>query len=197
MRLWGQEKQNQSEAVGGEFEQAAARVTAAVEPDPTGAGGPADEGQDGLLIRPEWANGAARLIFLPAAKFSHPAFALTDDEAERITPQMQAFMQAIADKYAPELLGRLANKYPEFFDLTAAVGILYWQKWRYVSQIRRMEAMEAERMRAENQRPAERAEAETFAAAAVASGSFIPGAPAPSVEQPKAGERDGQGRLII
>jgi|SRR5579859_1498313 len=152
------------------FEAAAARVTA--EPVPGSdeevsrnasqvAGAMSEEK---MIIREEWAEGAARLCFLPAARLLHPAYALTDEEAESISPQMQAFLQAVADKYAPALLARLAGKYPEFFDLAAAVAVLHYQKWKLVSHIR---AVEAQRMAAERQQPKEAAEAEAFARAAV------------------------------
>jgi len=175
--MWGRSKESGAETIGGDFEQAAARVSAAVEPDnaPEASGEGLEGAEDSLLIRPEWAEAAARLVFLPAARLSHPAYALSDEEAERISPQMQAFLQAVADKYAPELLGRLANKYPEFFDLTAAVGVLYWQKWRYVSQIRQMEA---------------RARAEEGDGAKPASDSAIP-------TRPKAVERDANSIRVI
>jgi len=142
MKLWGQSKEN-SGATGGEFEQAAARVTAEDVPRAAGAdGAEVPDGEDRLEIRPEWAEAAARLCFLPAARLSHPAYALTDEEADVISPKMQAFLQAVADKYAPAALGRVANKYPEFFDLTAALGVLYWQKWRFVSKMRALDAAE-------------------------------------------------------
>jgi len=193
MQMWGRSKQHQSAEIGGDFESAAARVTAEVEAEPvpgTVAGEP--EAENSLTIRPEWAETAARLCFLPAAKLWHPAYALEDSEAAAIAPQMQTFLQAVADKYAPAAVGRLANKYPEFFDLAAALGVLYWQKWRYVSHIRRVEAE-----RAEMQQRKERGEAEAFAADAVASGQFIPGTAAPSESKLKAGDRDEEGRLVI
>src|SRR5205809_6715307 len=125
MKLWGQKSETESQPqAGGSFEEAAARVSAEVEQTHSPDGGAPGEGeQDSLAIRPEWAEAAARLCFLPAARLSHPAYSLTDEEAEQISPKMQAFLQAVADKYAPAMLGRVANKYPEFFDLTAALGV--------------------------------------------------------------------------
>jgi hypothetical protein len=143
MKMWGQSKQHQNAVAGGdEFDAAAARVSAEVaEPGP-GAAAVEPEPENSLEIRPEWAEAAARLCFVPAAKLVHPAYALEDGEAAAISPQMQAFLQAVADKYAPAALGRVASKYPEFFDLAAALGVLYWQKWRHVSRIQRLEAEE-------------------------------------------------------
>jgi hypothetical protein len=144
--------------------------------------GPVEETGEGdaLVIRPSWADAAARLCFVPAARLAHPAYALTDEEAEVISPKMQAFLQAVADKYAPAAFSRVANKYPEFCDLTAALGILYWQKWRYVSKLKQMEA-------------AERAEAER---AAAAHPRGFPGEVQPPA-RPKVGERDEDGVLVI
>jgi hypothetical protein len=197
MKLWGQKSETESQSnpqAGGSFEEAAARVTA--EPVPGSdeevtrnaaeLAGAVEEG-DSLAIRPEWAEAAARLCFLPAARLSHPAYSLSDEEAEQISPKMQAFLQAVADKYAPAMLGRVANKYPEFFDLTAALGVLYWQKWRYVSKLRQWEA-EQEREAAAKARASE-------AAPAVVSVE-LPATPPPR-SRPKVGERTEEGALVI
>ena len=98
---------------------------------------------------------------------------MTDEEAETITPQIQALLQAVADKYAPALVGRVASRHPELFDAAAALGVLYWQKWRMVSKLRE-------------------AEAAAKAAAAPPSDRVI-SLPVP----PKVGERDASGTLVI
>jgi len=183
MKLWGQSKENSGEA-GGDFEAAAARVTAGSDEEVTRNAAEvtaAIEDGDAFEIRPEWAEAAARLCFLPAARLSHPAYALTDEEAEVISPKMQAFLQAVADKYAPAALGRVANKYPEFFDLTAALGILYWQKWRFVSKMRALDAVD-------------RAKAEVEIKPASDS-IDLPGVSLPL--RPKVGERTEDGALVI
>jgi hypothetical protein len=182
MQLWPKSKESNA-ARGGDFEEAAARVTVAAGESPADAAMAGVESGDRLDIRPEWAQAAARLCFLPAARLSHPAYALTDEEADSITPQIQALMQAVADKYAPALVGRVASRHPELFDAIAALGVLYWQKWRLVSRLQREEALLREaRMGAEAQQPKERAEADAFAAAAVASGTLPGTGGAPSVE---------------
>jgi len=141
--MW-KKAEKQSVTAGGDFEAAAARVTVEPEPADELPGAEAEAAPaEAFLIRPEWANAAARLCFLPAARLSHPAFALTDEEAEKITPQFQALMQAVSDRYAPALLGRVANRHPELFDAAAALGVLYWQKWRYVAKLRQIEAQQA------------------------------------------------------
>jgi hypothetical protein len=185
MGLWGNKN---SETTGGDFDAAAARVTAEVQTESPADAIAADSAAgDRLEIRPEWAEAAARVCFLPAAKLSHPAYALTDEEAEQITPPIQALLQAVADKYAPALVGRMASRHPELFDAIAAVGVLYWQKWRMVSKLRALET----RMAADKQQPQERDEAEAFATATVAE-AF------PKVaERPKVGERTEDGALVI
>lgn len=186
MKLWGQKSEAESHPqTGGSFEEAAARVSAEVPREDAPQGAESEEG-DSLAIRPEWAEAAARLCFLPAARLSHPAYSLTDEEAEIISPKMQAFLQAVADKYAPAMLGRVANKYPEFFDLTAALGVLYWQKWRYVSKLQQFEA--------EQKREAAKAAANEEAPS-VASVE-LPLDPAPA-RRPKVGERTEDGALVI
>jgi hypothetical protein len=191
MGLWSKDKESNAAALGGDFEQAAARVTVAGE-SPADAVAAGVESGDRLDVRPEWAQAVARLCFLPAARLSHPAYALTDEEADSITPQIQALMQAVADKYAPALVGRVASRHPELFDAVAALGVLYWQKWRLVSRLQREEAL----LRAETQQPKERAEAEAFAAAAVASGN-LPGVSVPGAPSPQAGERGADGVRVI
>jgi hypothetical protein len=194
MSLWGKKSEtetgNQSQPqAGGSFEEAAARVSAGSDEEVTrnaSETAAAIEADDSLAIRPEWAEAAARLCFLPAARLSHPAYSLTDEEAEIISPKMQAFLQAVADKYAPAMLGRVANKYPEFFDLTAALGVLYWQKWRYVSKLQQFEA--------EKQREAAARARASEDAPAVASVELPPD---PPPARPKAGERDREGVLVI
>lgn len=203
--MWRRNKETETETLeerqdprtvgtGSDFEAAADRVAAQAVPAP---GDPLDEvvradaDNERLEIRPEWAQGVARLCFLPAARLSHPAYALTDEEADKIAPQIGALMQAVADKYAPALVGRVANKHPELFDAIAAIGVLYWQKWRLVSRLMREEEKARLRMRAENQQPKEREEAEAFARTAVASVTLP--------EEPKLqpGDRAADGSLVI
>jgi hypothetical protein len=202
--MWGRKTETEAsngnpQAGGSDFDAAAARVTAEQDIADTGAAavrGLAEAADaDRFEIRPEWAEAAARLCFLPAAKLSHPAYALTDEEAEKISPQIGALMQAIADKYAPALVGRVANRHPEFFDAVAAIGVLYWHKWRLVSRLLREEeaARRAqERIGADKQRPGERAEAEAFARSTVASGTLPPDS-----LPLRPGDRAADGSLVI
>ncbi|HLZ50832.1 MAG TPA: hypothetical protein VKP61_08785 [Candidatus Acidoferrum sp.] len=114
--------------------------------------GPRVEVETQFIILEEWAEGAAKLCFVPASRLIHPAFKLTDAEAEDIGPKMQAFLQAVCDKWAPPLVARLMGKYPEFFDLLGAVSVLHYQKWRYVQKIVAWEAQK----KAEASQPGER-----------------------------------------
>ncbi len=136
--MWGFNKKNQNERPGSiDFDSAAARVTAA---DPLIAEAAAataieEDADEALIIKQEWAIVAVKGAFYPAARYLHPAYAVDNDEAEQIAPKMQVFLQSLADKYAPAAIARLANRYPEFWDLAAALGVLYYQKWRAVSQL--------------------------------------------------------------
>ena len=183
MALWSKGKENNAAATGGEFEEAAARVTVAAVESPADEAAAGLASGDRLEVRPEWAQAAARLCFLPAARLSHPAYALTDEEAEKITPQIQALLQAVADKYAPALVGRVANKHPELFDAAAALGVLYWQKWRLVSHLRELEAAERAAGAEKTPRPP------------APSSIDLPGVSLPL--RPQTGERDETGVRVI
>lgn len=184
--MWGRKEQNQeaeSHPGGIEFETAAARVTAD-SPEIAAEIHVAFEGEEeSLLIKPEWAIVAVKGCFYPAAKFIHPAYAVADDEAEKISPQMQVFLQAIADKYAPAAIARIANRYPEFWDLAAALGVLYYQKWRAVSKL----VAEETKARAEAGANAKRVEGEVI----------VMPPPAEAPEEKVVGGRMRDGSLVI
>src|SRR5260370_39886548 len=56
---------------------------------------------------------------------------------------MQTFLQRVADKIAPAMLARVVNKYPEFADLVAMLGVFYYQKYRLVRSLKIRERKEA------------------------------------------------------
>jgi hypothetical protein len=142
--MWTKKK---NEAAGGEsFESVAATLTEKPEEVSQQARESVAEipsGEERFEIRLEWADATTRACFLPLARFDHPAWALDDNDAAAVAPKMQAFLQAVADKYAPQVLGKFATKHAELFDLTMAVGVLLWSKFRYVTAIKRQEALEA------------------------------------------------------
>ena len=183
--MWGFNKKNQNERPGSiDFDSAAARVTAA---DPLIAEAAAataieKDADEPLIIKQEWAIVAVKGAFYPAARWIHPAYAVNDAEAAKVGPKMQVFLQAVADKYAPAVVGRLASRYPEFWDLFGAVGILYYEKWRAVSQLI---AEEEERVRnAKNVTPI----------------TVMPSPAAETEEEPErkvVGERMRDGTLVI
>lgn len=92
------------------------------------------EQEDRFLIRPEWARETVKSCFVPLAVYHHPSWELTDGEAERARPQMQVFLQAVADRYVPAILSRFATRHAELFDLTFALALLYWVKWKVVKR---------------------------------------------------------------
>jgi hypothetical protein len=108
----------------------------AEKPEVAAAPGASEEPEEeALKVKPAWAVVAAKGVFFPAAKWIHPAYALTDEEAVRVAPEMQVFLQSLADKYAPVAVSRIANRYPEFADLIAALGTVYYHKWRAVKKL--------------------------------------------------------------
>ena len=139
--MWfDKKKEVQTEAAsprpgGIDYETAAARVTAEDPEVAAAADAFVEADEEALIVKPEWAIVAVKGCFYPAAKWIHPAYAIDDGEAAQISPKMQVFLQTVADKYAPAAISRLANRYPEFWDLVAVLGVLYYQKWRAVSKI--------------------------------------------------------------
>lgn len=144
-------KQKNEKTVGGsDYDAAAAQVTATAPTSEVGDTAPVGEvAEDRLTIRPEWAAYVSHAAFFPASKLIHPAYALTDEEAQILSPKMEIFLQEVADKYAPALLGRLTNKYPALFDILAAVAVLHFQKMKLVKHLRAEEAKERARIEAE------------------------------------------------
>src|SRR5260370_2604012 len=145
-RMWGKKKEqteaNQSRPGSIDFDSAAARVTAA---DPLIAAAAAttaieEHAEEALIIKQEWAIVAVKGTFYPAARWIHPAYAVNDPEAAKVGPKMQVFLQAVADKYAPAVVGRLASRYPEFCDRLGPGGVLYYEKSRAISQLLAAEA---------------------------------------------------------
>lgn len=83
-------------------------------------------------IQPKWARGAVKACFMPLAKYQHPAWLLTDEEAEAVRPEMQGFLQAVFDKYVPTFLNAWASRHSEFANLAFAMGTLCYLKYQTV-----------------------------------------------------------------
>lgn len=96
-----------------------------------------------FVIQPRWARGAVKACFIPLAKYQHPAWALTDEEAETVTPEMQTLLQATFDRYVPNVLNTWAARHTEIANLIIGLGSLYYMKYQAVNQV--MLAEEAER----------------------------------------------------
>jgi hypothetical protein len=90
-------------------------------------------------IQPQWARGCVKVPFWALAKYSHPSWAVNDEEAERVRPEMQIFLQQIFDKYVPSLLNSWAAKHSEFTNLALAMVALGYVKYTVVR-----DAVEAE-----------------------------------------------------
>jgi hypothetical protein len=128
---------------GSAFEDTARQFSESPRPEESSA--PLVEKEEKLNVKIEFAQGALEYCFVPLARLDHPAWALTELESAKGAPAMQAFLQMVADKLAPALLARVVNKYPEFADLVAMLGVLYYQKYRLVRSLKIAEAEAAKR----------------------------------------------------
>ncbi len=89
----------------------------------------------GITVKDKWARGVVKVCFLPLAKYDHPAWRLTDSEAEMARPEMQEFLQALSNRYTPGLLARFEKRHPEFVDMLVAMVSLYYVKYKAVSLV--------------------------------------------------------------
>ena len=128
---------------GGDFDEAAARVTSVPLPKENAGGSEPEqqEREERFTIREEWAEGTLRAIYWPLAEFHHPAWVITEEEARAGGPHLLPLMQAIADRYAPAFLGRLANRHSELFDALGFFAVLTWQKMKIVNRAIQEEAV--------------------------------------------------------
>ncbi len=191
--MWGK---NKNENPGGtDFESAAARVTAADMTDPLEAesaearaafanaiadGIPGDEGET-LEIRPEWAVAIARSPYALVAKFYHPAFALSDEQAEKLGPKLLPLIRKVTDVWIPKWLAGASNRNPEMTDAVLALAMTGYVQWMHVQKIQ-----ESEREAAEN---AKRVKGERV--------TEMPLRSDPAVEPRIVGERLADGSLVI
>ena len=186
MSLFSKKQQSQAAAeTGGDFEAAAARVTAEVEevPVPGAAEGQPEKEGVSLLIRPEWAVFVGRSLFGVGAKFYHPAFALSDEQAEALGPKLLPLIQKVTDEWVPTWLGSVGNRNPELFDAVAAIAVTGLVQWQYVAKVRKMEAEQAAARQAERQ--------------ADAGGGAVTDAAFPLPPKPKVGDIDAEGFRVI
>jgi hypothetical protein len=115
-----------------------------------------DEPQDGpepperFIVSDEFAREFVKMPFAALAKFVHPGFAISDEEAEhgaRIhrglvmqimpapRPPMQVCLQELADKYAPAMLAKMADNHRPLLTLIVAMSALGYAKWQTVAAI--------------------------------------------------------------
>ena len=156
--MWGSKNQKTDGITSGggiDFESAAARVTAAEVADPLEAESAearafvanamaADEGGE-LEIRPEWAVAIARSPYALIAKFYHPAFALSDEQAEKLGPKLLPLIRKVTDVWIPKWLAGASNRNPEMTDAVLALAVTGYVQWMHVQKIQ-----ESEREAAEN-----------------------------------------------
>jgi len=129
--------------IGDEFEEAASQAVGTEPMHETEQAEVREVNQDRFLIKPEWAENTVKVLFIPLAVKDHPAWRLSDEEARHVGPKMQEALQAIADRYAPDLLAKVSSRHPELFNLVGVLAVLYYQKWRFVVSVKQFEASEA------------------------------------------------------
>ena len=150
--MWGAKNKNQNPG-GIDFDTAATRVTA--EPAPESdeevtrnanevADAMADAEGETLEIRPEWAVAIARSPYAIVARFYHPAFALTDEQAEKLGPKLLPLIRKVTDVWIPKWLAGVSNRNPEVFDAVAALAVTGYVQWVNVQKIQQAEREAAE-----------------------------------------------------
>jgi hypothetical protein len=143
-----------SAAAPDEIDQAA-QETEAVSSSATASGvrvAEPDHGSDLFTITPDIAMAMVKGCFSPLAKYDHPAWALSDEEAGPVVPKMQAAIQAVLDRHMPEFMITMMNKYPEMLSLTYAMAMLYYVKFKAVRLLRMEEYRQEQKRLAEARR---------------------------------------------
>jgi hypothetical protein len=144
---------------------------------------------DEFTITPDMAMAMVKGCFSPLAKYDHPSWALTDEEASPVVPKMQAAIQAVLDRHMPQFMMQMMNKYPEMLSLTYAMVLLYYMKFKAVRLIRMEEYREeqkrlAELKKAEAQSKVERDKELIYAPEAPADDLTVSGLDLPREEPP-------------
>jgi hypothetical protein len=153
--MWGSKSKSENQAGGTDFETAAARVTAEALPNPEdpisfekpgdgNSNAPEDESGDRLEIRPEWAVFLARSPYALVAKFYHPAFALSDEQAEKLGPKLLPLIRKVTDVWIPSWLAGVSNRNPEMTDAVFALAVTGYVQWMHVQKVMQAEAEAAE-----------------------------------------------------
>lgn len=191
---WFKDKsQSPNQNPGGiDFDTAAARVTAETEDTGVefakelrdnvhGSAAAAEDDGETLEIRPEWAVFLARTPYALVSKFYHPAFALSDEQAEKLGPKLLPLIRKVTDVWIPSWLAGVSNRNPEMTDAIAALCVTGYFQYLNVQKI-----MEAEAEAAENAKPV-RGERVTE----------MPLRPEPGVDERIVGQRTADGSLVI
>ncbi len=147
-----QENRNGLDSGSDSFEDAAKSVTAAEKPEKSSTES-GEIAEDKFVIDEGWAVASVQFIFSPLAKYSHPAWEVTDEEAQLVSPKMQVFLQNLVDRYIPQFLSRFAAKNKELSELAGALAMLYFIKRRQVSRILKVEAAIERAKKDEGKRP--------------------------------------------
>src|SRR5260221_1026809 len=100
----------------------------------------AAEDSEHLEIRPEWAVFLARTPYALVAKLYHPAFALSDQQAEKLGPKILPLIRKITDVWIPSWLAGVSNRNPEMSDAVFALAFIGYVQWQNVQKIQQAEA---------------------------------------------------------
>lgn len=125
-----------------EFEEAARQVVAEEVSEPVVPSPEPEREEIKLPLSLDDAREAVKACFWPLAHYVDPAWALTDAEAEKPAPKMQAFLQWALLKYLPLFTLKLAGRYSELVAMLTAMALLTWHKAHAVA------ALQAERQKA-------------------------------------------------
>lgn len=100
---------------------------------------PPQAAEEKLKVEPAWAVKCAQAFFWPLAKYDHPAWTLTDEEAQKISPDIERFLQAVSDRYFPGWASHLYLRHRELWNFLSALVLLYYAKYKVVEAVRRAE----------------------------------------------------------
>jgi hypothetical protein len=133
-----------------EFDRIAAEVAAETAVPVSAEVVPGPEEPERFIVSDEFAREFVKMPFAALAKFVHPAFAISDEEAEHGArmhrglvlqimpaprPPMQVCLQELADKYAPAMLAKMADNHRPLLTLIVAMSALGYAKWQTVAAI--------------------------------------------------------------
>ena len=86
-----------------------------------------------LPLSEDDAREVVKVCFWPLAHYVDPLWAVTDAEAQKVAPKMQAFLRWFLLKYAPLFALKLTGRFPELVAMLTAMALLTWHKMHIVA----------------------------------------------------------------